>query len=54
MCIRDSPTAARRPACSVLVDTRLAALGIERLPSWRDALARYLRWLEQNEERPRA
>jgi dTDP-4-dehydrorhamnose reductase len=32
----------RRPAYSVLANTRAAALGI-RLPHWRDALERYLR-----------
>jgi dTDP-4-dehydrorhamnose reductase len=47
------PTPARRPACSILLDTRLAELGVPRAPDWRDALARYLRWLEQNEERTR-
>jgi dTDP-4-dehydrorhamnose reductase len=47
----DYPTPAPRPACSILLDTRLAALGVTRAPTWRDALARYLRWLEQNEER---
>lgn len=44
----DWPTAARRPACSVLRDTRLAALGIAPRPTWRDALARYLAWLGQS------
>jgi dTDP-4-dehydrorhamnose reductase len=44
------PTPARRPACSVLVDTRLAALNVDPAPPWRDALVRFIHWLEQNEE----
>lgn len=43
------PTAARRPACSVLLDTRLAGLGISPRPPWRDAVARYLSWLAAGE-----
>jgi dTDP-4-dehydrorhamnose reductase len=35
--------AARRPAYSVLRHDRLAALGLDDLPPWRDALSRYLR-----------
>jgi dTDP-4-dehydrorhamnose reductase len=35
--------AARRPAYSVLRHDRLAALGLDDLPPWQDALARYLR-----------
>ena len=35
-----SPT--RRPANSVLENRALAALGLDRMPEWRDALARYL------------
>jgi dTDP-4-dehydrorhamnose reductase len=34
---------ARRPAYSVLAHERLAALGADDLPSWRDALTAYLR-----------
>jgi len=36
------PTPARRPACSVLRDTRLAETGCAPAPSWSDALARYI------------
>ncbi|MFO7654757.1 MAG: dTDP-4-dehydrorhamnose reductase [Candidatus Krumholzibacteriia bacterium] len=36
------PTAARRPACSVLLDTRLAETGCPAAPPWQDALARYI------------
>jgi dTDP-4-dehydrorhamnose reductase len=39
------PTPARRPVCSVLRDSRLAALGCGGIPSWQDGLARYLRRL---------
>jgi len=46
----DYPTPARRPACSVLRDTRLADLGIAPRPHWRDALARYLDWLTTHED----
>ena len=35
-----SPT--RRPANSVLENRALAALGLDRMPEWRDALARYV------------
>lgn len=47
-------TVARRPACSVLRDTRLAGLGIAPRPTWQDALARYLARLQQatGEEAP--
>jgi dTDP-4-dehydrorhamnose reductase len=34
--------AARRPANSVLENRALAALGVDAMPDWRDALARYL------------
>jgi dTDP-4-dehydrorhamnose reductase len=40
-----APDRARRPAYSVLSDTRLTSLGIT-LPPWRDALERYLREIE--------
>ena len=36
------PTPARRPVCSVLRDTRLAATGCQPLPPWQDALRRYV------------
>jgi dTDP-4-dehydrorhamnose reductase len=45
------PTAAARPACSVLRDTRLAGLGIAPPPPWQDALARYLAWLRPGAKR---
>ena len=45
----DYPTAARRPASSVLDTSRLGALGIH-LPSWRDGLARVL--AEERTEEP--
>lgn len=48
----DYPTPARRPACSVLLDTRLAALGAPARPTWRDAVARYLDLLANHEESP--
>jgi dTDP-4-dehydrorhamnose reductase len=44
------PTPAPRPACSILHDTRTAALGIPPRPPWQDALARYVAWLDANEE----
>ena len=47
----DYPTPARRPACSVLHETRLAGLGLQPLPHWSDAVARYVAWLDRNEER---
>ena len=55
-CIRpcataEYPTAARRPACSVLLDTRLRSLGLEPAPPWRDALARYLARLDASRAR---
>jgi dTDP-4-dehydrorhamnose reductase len=43
----DYPTPARRPACSILRDTRLAAAGAPPRPSWQDALRRYLAALER-------
>jgi len=46
----DYPTVARRPACSILRDTRLGALGIPPLRDWRAALAAYCEWLDRNEE----
>ncbi len=50
----DYPTPARRPACSVLHETRLAELGMAPLPHWSDALSRYVDWLDRNEEARRA
>ncbi len=44
------PTPARRPACSILRDERTAALGLAPRPPWREALARYVAWLDANEE----
>jgi dTDP-4-dehydrorhamnose reductase len=44
------PTPTRRPACSILLDTRLAGLGIPPAPPWRDALARYIRWLDTKQK----
>lgn len=41
--------AARRPAYSVLRHDRLATLGLDDLPPWRDALARYLRERDQRQ-----
>ncbi len=49
------PTPARRPACSVLHDTRLSAAGCPPRPTWQDAVARYLSQLraDETEERGR-
>jgi dTDP-4-dehydrorhamnose reductase len=41
---------ARRPAYSVLAHTRLAALGLDDLRSWRDALASYMAALARADE----
>lgn len=50
-CVTDDfPTPARRPVTSILRDTRLDGLAIPRLPDWRDALRRYLTWLDCQEE----
>jgi dTDP-4-dehydrorhamnose reductase len=43
------PTAARRPLNAVLLETRLAAVGVAPMPTWQDALGRYLNWLDRNE-----
>lgn len=43
------PTAARRPASSILCDTRLEPLGTTPRPTWQDALSRYLTWLAVGE-----
>ena len=42
----DYPTAARRPAYSVLSTARLASILPRPLPSWRDGLERFLREIE--------
>jgi dTDP-4-dehydrorhamnose reductase len=42
-CASDAfPTPAPRPACSVLIDTRLTGVGCAPAPPWPDALVRYL------------
>jgi len=46
----DFPTPAKRPSCSVLLETRLSDLGITPCPAWEDALARYVTWLDADEE----
>jgi len=46
----DYPAPAQRPACSILRDTRLGSLGIPAAPTWSEATARYVTWLERNEE----
>ncbi|MBD3219849.1 dTDP-4-dehydrorhamnose reductase [bacterium] len=43
------PTPAARPRWSVLLETRLDALGIAPAPGWQDGLARYLAWLDRQE-----
>jgi len=44
----DFPTRARRPACSVLLSSRLEAIGCPERPPWQDGLGRYISWLETN------
>lgn len=44
---------ARRPAYSVLDNTRLRALGLDCMPPWQDALARYLQEREHHASLPR-
>ncbi len=46
----DYPTLARRPACSILRDTRLAPAGAPPRPRWQDALRRYVAVLERTGE----
>ncbi len=46
----DYPTPARRPACSILRDTRLARAGAPPRPTWQDALRRYVAALERTGE----
>jgi len=43
----DYPTPARRPAVSILRDTRLAELGAPPRPAWADAVRRYVEFLER-------
>ncbi len=40
------PTAAKRPACSILLSSRLEELGCPARPSWQNAVARYMNFLE--------
>ncbi|MCR4339207.1 MAG: dTDP-4-dehydrorhamnose reductase, partial [Gemmatimonadaceae bacterium] len=44
---KDFPTKVRRPAYSVLDNSALRARGLEVMPSWQDALKRYLAALKQ-------
>lgn len=41
------PTKALRPAYSVLENASLKAMGIDKMPDWRDGLARYLKQIGQ-------
>jgi len=43
------PTAATRPACSVLRSRNLEIADCPPRPSWQDALGRYIAWLDQHE-----
>jgi len=45
------PTAAKRPACSVLQSSRLEAVGCPQRASWQDAVARYIMLLESGQAR---
>jgi len=40
------PTPARRPRCSILKSHNLEANGCPARPTWQDALARYIAWLD--------
>jgi len=40
------PTPARRPRCSILKSRNLEACGCPARPTWQDALARYIAWLD--------
>jgi len=40
------PTPAKRPACSILLSTALEQLGCPERPSWQNAVARYVEFLE--------
>ncbi len=46
------PTPAKRPACSVLMSSRLEDLGCPPRPHWQDAAARYVAWLDIHEPDP--
>ena len=46
----DYPTPARRPACSILRDTRLGLAGAPPRPQWQDALRRHVAVLERTGE----
>ncbi len=48
----DYPTVAARPACSILESRRVEELGCPPRPTWRDAVARYVRWLETSGPAP--
>ncbi len=43
------PTAAVRPACSILRSGNLEKVGCPARPSWRDAVVRYLRYLDSGQ-----
>lgn len=43
------PTAAVRPACSILRSSNLEKAGYPARPSWRDAVVRYLRYLDSGQ-----
>ncbi len=43
------PTAAVRPACSILRSNNLEEVGCAARPSWRDAVLRYLRFLDSGQ-----
>ncbi len=43
------PTPAKRPACSVLLSSRLEEAGCPDRPDWRDAVDRYVAWLDEHE-----
>jgi dTDP-4-dehydrorhamnose reductase len=43
------PTAAVRPACSILRSSSLEKAGCPARPSWRDAVVRYLRYLDSGQ-----
>lgn len=43
------PTAASRPTCSILRSENLEKAGCPSRPSWRDAVARYLRFLDSGQ-----
>lgn len=43
------PTVAARPACSILLSNRLELAGCPDRPGWRDAVGRYIRFLESGQ-----